>query len=214
MKGTAIWRYINGFIIITLLFLLLLQGGRWISYHIDDLHPENTRNQLPMLSSLERKSLAELYEEALQILDIQLESDITNAAQNSDDLQWQGEEDADSMDSNDSTAYRSEVVPEVGGMVQEVPGRMESGDLCTVHSDLSENILNEDSILTKQLTQVHRLPAPLITCLDVDNLVHRCIHKSAAMLMDYEADTGRKTERVPILLDLLSRKRGNNIIDI
>jgi len=208
-----------------LFFLLLLQGGRWISYHIDDLHPENTRNQLPMLSSLERKSLAELYEEALQILDVpiddtqknndvQLESDITNVAQNSDDLQWQGEEDADSMDSNDSTAYRSEVVPEVGGMVQEVPCRMESGDLCTVHSDLSENILNEDSILTKQLTQVHRLPAPLITCLDVDNLVHRCIHKSAAMLMDYEADTGRKTERVPILLDLLSRKQGNNIIDI
>ena len=144
---------------------MTLQGGRWISYHIDDLHPESEKNCLPLLSSLEGKSIAALYKEALQVVNVP-SSDMQNN--------------------------------------MNVP--LEN----SIHTATASS---EDFMLKKQLTDGDKLQTDhLITCLDVDNLVYRCIHKAAAMVKDYEADIERKTGRVPILLQLLSRKRGESTL--
>jgi hypothetical protein len=204
-------------------------------YHIDDLHPETEKDLLPSLAIMEEQSLGTLYGEALHQKKIHMvESDMEEiqspdyglpdgdhpASMGVDDMAAVRLDHEDDMSDNpiDTSDIEMELdedevllTPKSSSRAQEVPCRRDAGDFQMVDAGFQAMNLRQarDCLERGSVRQRRGSGDAAAACLDIDALMHRCIHKAAAMLKDYEPDTNRKTERVQILIKLLHTTPGN-----
>ncbi len=95
----------------------VLQGGKWLSYHIDDLHLE--RDQMPSLDQLKTTSVSELFEGALRNAGLEQREDRMDVDDDAEDSSVimgtndaRGEQmDWNSMFSKDGTGGEREASP-------------------------------------------------------------------------------------------------------
>ena len=233
-------------VIVNIKLLLLCdvqQGGLWMCYHIDDLHPETEKDLLPSLATLEERSLGTLYGEALLQKNIPMvgmdqsnvdvlqspDSGIHSSMMDVDmEASWvrvdeEGGVSGNGVDPDDIVMEmddNGEAMPGSPGTpprAQEVPCRKQAGDFRGMH--LGFRTMNLSQALKSTPDQRGGRPIDgsgdtSEACLDVDSLIRKCIHKAAAMVKDYEPDTDRKTKRVQMLLKLLNTSAGNMISQV
>ena len=179
-------------------FVCLTQGGKWMSYHIDDLHPHDER--MPSLMALKGRSLGTLFAAATAA------KDTTGEPMEMEEVE-QMEEVVESIEDFSTLIEPDEEPMDIDTMASKA-AREGIGNGFELLAQMHRKRAREGVKFVKE-----KLESPE-AALDVDGIIRSCLHGAAAMLKDAtkeEALKLRKTHRLQLLMDLLSEKHAGGI---
>src|SRR6218665_599709 len=189
-------------------FVCLTQGGKWMLYHIDDLHPHDER--MPSLMALKGRSLGTLFAAAADAKDTPdepMDEENEEVLETMEDFSALEDADEEPMDINRMTSEDEREPMDITTMPSEAEGeRLDDG--FEMLAQMQRRKAQEGVKFVKE-----KLESPE-TALDVDGIIRSCLHGAAAMLKDAtkeEALKLRKTHRLQLLMDLLSEKHAGGI---
>ena len=167
------------------------QGGRWLCYHIDDLHPDE--GGVPSLSVLQEHSIGDLF-----IASVDNEDRDYNDLVEATERLHMGSKSTNITEGSDRS-----VIPEgadTGDVRLKFEGQGEGKIMREDLKETAEEVFGND---VKVQARDHKGDLAMAQSLDVDKIIRNCVPGAAAMLEEENASSQRKTERVSMLMSLM-----------
>ena len=225
-----------------IVILLHYQGGRWTSYHIDELMP--SKCDIPDISELKETSVSSLFESGVE--QKPTAGDNNAEVRDQDKMNFnifneEGEKEMELDEDHDSDLtgrglHPSAIDVEVdmdddtcsGGQPSndELRNKLTNMDIGEVEVHVSElmeysgasNLGAGEQYKRKLVAEtLHHSREAIVSeknKLDVDRLIMNCLHSATSMLKDREELSSRKTHRVQLLMKLLQIRKGVPVFPI